>query len=282
MDLVQWNWAACALHTAATIGTLIILKPEDRPKREVQMCRFAFDPTEVTASRVNLTVKMEKVGIIDVKPLLVTFFLITAVAHGLYATDFFGQGWYSSAIEGYGWNPFRWAEYSLSAGVMTYLISCVSGTKDQISAIASGLIVPSLMISGLTTERALNQNALSAWSIKGGRKAAIDPVVVWANILPSWLLFFTNWYIILSNYYYVSRQASRAGKPVDPTVSFMVYSQLFFFSLFGVIMSYQVYRWATCRRGRIEPRFVVYEKAYIVLSAITKFVLAATVLNAVK
>jgi hypothetical protein len=62
----------------------------------------------------------------------------------------------------------------------------------------------------------------------------------------------------------------------------MVYSQLVFFSMFGVILSYQTYRWATSRKGRIEPTFLNYEKAYIVLSAITKLVLAATVVYAVR
>jgi hypothetical protein len=213
---------------------------------------------------------------------VVGFFAITAFAHFVYATDFFGRGWYSNAVLGFGWNPYRWAEYSLSAGLMTYLISIVSGTKDQVSAITSALIVPSLMISGLTTERALHQNELHKWSVRGGKAAPIDPVVVWANILPSWFLFFTNWYIILANYTRISAQANAAGQPVDKSVAFMVYSMFFFFSLFGLIMSYQTYRWATCRAGRIEPKFIAYEKAYIVLSAVTKLVLAGTVVYAIR
>jgi hypothetical protein len=138
------------------------------------------------------------------------------------------------------------------------------------------------MISGLTTERSLHQNELHKWSVRGGKAAPIDPVVVWANILPSWFLFFTNWYIILANYTRISAQANAAGQPVDKSVAFMVYSMLFFFSLFGLIMSYQTYRWATCRAGRIEPKFIAYEKAYIVLSAVTKLVLAGTVVYAIR
>ena len=61
----------------------------------------------------------------------------------------------------------------------------------------------------------------------------------------------------------------------------MVYSQLLFFSLFGIILTYQVYRWAPSGR-RIEPKFLSYEKAYIVLSAVTKLLLASTVVYAVR
>jgi hypothetical protein len=62
----------------------------------------------------------------------------------------------------------------------------------------------------------------------------------------------------------------------------MVYSQLLFFSLFGVIQTYQAYRWITLRPGRIEPSYLIYEKVYIVLSAVTKLILAGVVLFALR
>jgi hypothetical protein len=281
-DLSRWNWAACILHLTATIVTYNIIGPSTRPNRLVDMQHLIFDPTGLPTSKVNLPVTLEPDITVDIKFLVVTFFAITAVAHFLYATDFLGRGYYTNAIFGYGWNPYRWIEYSLSAGVMTYLITIVSGTKEQVSAIASALIVPSLMISGLTTERSLNQNALHRSTVRGGKQAHIDPVVVWSNIGPSWFLFFTNWFIILLNFYRISRKAKQTGNPVDFSVQFMVYSQLAFFSTFGLILSYQVFRWATSRPGRIEPAFVFYEKAYVILSAITKLLLAATVVYAIR
>ena len=229
MELVKWNWAACGVHTVAAVVSYIILKPSTKPMRIVNMSRLVYDITKQTDSRVDLPVKLEDDVSVDLKWFVVGFFIITAVAHLLYATDFFGKGLYTKAINGYGWNPYRWIEYSLSAGLMTYLISIVTGTKDQVSAIASALIVPSLMVSGLTTERCLDQNALHAFSL-GGAKPTIDAVVVWTNIIPAWFLFFTNWYIILANYLRLSKGAKEAGHPVDSSVKFMVYSQLFFFS----------------------------------------------------
>jgi hypothetical protein len=162
---------------------------------------------------------------------------------------------------------------------MIYLISIVSGTKDQVSAVSAGLITPGLMINGFTTERALKQNQVSEWSRNQTTltKPQVDSDIVISNLLPAWFLYGVHWYIILSNFYKVSKEAKDAGRPLDSSVSFMVYSQLFFFSLFGVIQTYQVFRWFTVRPGRTEPMFIAYEKAYIVLSAVTKLVLAGTV-----
>ena len=246
--------------------------------------RLKFDdqapPSE---SRVDIPVKIETVQTVDLKNIVVAFFAITSLAHFLYATDFFGKGWYSSQVLGFGWNPFRWVEYSITAGLMIYLISIASGTKEQISAVSNALITPGLMINGFTNERALQQNELHKWSLEpSAPKPKVDSSIVLSNIIPAWVLFGVHWYVILSNYSKLSKEAENEGKKLDTSVGFMVYSQLFFFSLFGVIQTYQVYRWATLKVGRIEPSYIVYEKAYIVLSAVTKLFLAGTVVYALR
>jgi len=277
-SLRTWNYGAAALHLAATILAASLLS--SKPKRTVQLVRSKFDETAPQSeSRVDIPVALENDSIIDLKFVVVGFFAITCASHFLYATDFFGRGWYSKAVLGYGWNPFRWIEYSLSAGLMIYLISIASGTKDQISALSAALITPGLMINGFTTERSLMQNALHKWSLNPEKikKPKIDAEVVFSNLLPAWFLFGVKWFIILSNYSKVVEEAKRANKPLDPSVTFMVYSQLVFFSLFGVIQTYQVFRWSTSRPGREEPTFIAYEKGYIALSAVTKLLLAGTV-----
>lgn len=275
--LSKWNYAAAIVHLGAAITAAAVLT--EKPKRLVQMVRMKYDETATPSeSRVDIPVVLENNVEIDLKFILVSFFGVTAAAHLLYATDFFGKGWYSTVITGYGWNPFRWVEYSISAGLMIYLISIVSGTKDQVSAVSAALITPGLMINGFTTERALKQNEVSRWSENQTLpKPKVDSEIVLSNLIPGWFLYGVHWYIILSNYSKISKEAKDAGKELDGSVSFMVYSQLFFFSLFGVIQTYQTYRWFTVKPGRTEPSFIAYEKAYIVLSAVTKLVLAGTV-----
>jgi hypothetical protein len=270
------------VHLVATIYTLVVLK--NRPRRLVNVFRLEFDDSQpVSESRVDIPVKIQNKGGIDLKTLVVAFFAVTTVAHLLYATDFFGMGWYSSEVLGFGWNPFRWIEYSISAGLMIYLISIASGTKENVSATSTALITPGLMLSGLTNERALQQNALHLWSLSPSTpKPYVDPFIVFSNLIPAWFLFGIKWYVILSNYSKLQKEAKDSSRPLDGSVGFMVFSQLFFFSLFGVIQTYQSYRWATLKVGRIEPPYIAYEKAYIVLSAVTKLALAGTVVYALR
>ena len=280
MDTLRtWNYAAAAVHTVATIVAVTVLT--DKSKRTVQMTRLKFNPDETTKSRIDIPVSIENDVKIDLKFIIVAFFGITAAAHFLYASDF--KQFYSKQVLGFGWNPYRWFEYSLTAGLMIYLISAASGTKDQVSAISAALITPGIMVSGFTNERALKQNALHAWSIDNSLpKPDIDASIVWSNLIPAWALFGVHWYIILANYAKIVKEAKTAGKEIDKSVQFMVYSQLAFFSLFGVIQTYQVYRWNTSRKGRTEVAYIGYEKAYIALSAITKLALGATVLYSLR
>jgi hypothetical protein len=57
------------------------------------------------------------------------FFALTAYAHIFYATDGFGRGSYSKVVAE-GWNPYRWAEYGISASVMSVLIGYALGVTD--------------------------------------------------------------------------------------------------------------------------------------------------------
>ena len=199
-ELIVWNYAAFIIHAVATIISLFLL--QDESKRKVQMIRLKYDRTKLTESRVDIPVTLEDDVIVDLKFLVVSFFAITAFAHFLYATDFLGKGWYSSQVLGFGWNPYRWIEYSFSATIMIYLISAASGTKDQVSAVSAALITPGLMINGFTNERALKQNELHDWSIDNSvPKPNVDASIVWSNLGPAWFLFAVHWYIILSNYF---------------------------------------------------------------------------------
>jgi len=278
--LSRWNYIAAGVHLTAAIVSSQLIHSENA---KVQMIRAKFDETKQCINRVDIPVSIENSSKINLKYIIVWFFVITSVSHFLYATDFFGRGWYTKAVLGFGWNPFRWFEYSLSAGLMIYLISAVSGTKDQVSAVSAALITPGLMINGFTNERALKQNELHKWSLNQmSKKPEIDAEIIISNLIPAWFLFGVHWYIILSNYAKIDKEAKIAGKPLDSSVTFMVYSQLLFFSLFGVVQTYQVYRWLTLGNGRIEPNFLVYEKVYIVLSAVTKLILASTVVYALR
>lgn len=259
----RWNIAAAVVHGGAAIATLFL------KDSKVQMYRSEYGD-DVPLSKIDIPAKLVPKKQVSIKQLIFLFFLVTCLFHIFYALDI----GYSKALNGVGWNPYRWVEYSISAAFMIYVISAVSGTKDSVSAIAAALITPSLMINGFTTEKELQQNALSLWSQGLGPKPMQDSAIIWSNFGPAWALFGVQWYIILSNYFKLVGQAKEAGNPIEKPVQFAVISQLFFFSLFGVVQSYQVWQWF--KGVGVQPMFIVYEKIYIVLSAVTKLLLAGT------
>jgi hypothetical protein len=279
-NLQKWNFTAFFIHLGAFLFTLFYLK--STTSRAV-IYRNAFDNAGQSISRVDFPIKLEVTGTSNLKYLTAAFFGVTAFAHLLYGTDILGSGLYTKSILGRGWNPYRWFEYSISAGIMIYIISVVSGTKEQVSAVSAALITPGLMLQGYSVEGLLHQNELHDWSIgKVKNLPKVEAAVLWSNFIPAWLLFFVHWYIILSNYTKIIREAKAAGKPIDTSVTLMVYSQIFFFAMFGVIQTFQVYRWTTAKHGRLEWSYIEYEKVYLILSMVTKLALAGAIVYALR
>ena len=274
-ELRTWNIAAAFLHLAAAVTFAFIL-----PGTSVTLYKTAFDTTATPISDIDYPQELVPAGqSISIKILVVAFFAVTALFHIGYATDWFYTGKYLKAILGWGWNPFRWFEYSITASMMIYVISIIVGNKDTVTAITATLITPGLMFQGYTTERELMQNSLAAWG-NGAELPAIDPYIVVLNFLPAWLFFFIKWYILFNAFNALQKDLREAGKPLDPMVSTMFYTQLVGFALFGIVQSRQVWEW--WRAVHASARFPVwgyisYEKVYIALSFIVKLALGVSV-----
>ena len=276
MSLVVWNSVACALFLGFTIWSLTL------PSQSITLYTFAFDTNVSPATDLDYPQKLEPYGTTNLKPFVVAFFAITALAHFLYATDFGavfrGQsGPYTSAVYGYGWNPFRWLEYSITASLMIWIISVVAGAKEWSTALLATLITPGLMFQGLTTERALHQNAIAKWAEGLRAKPKDDAIIIWANFAPAWLFFALKWFIILNAFFVLDSELKDAGKAIDPRITQLVWIQFVGFSLFGVVQSIQVYGWAGPYKNFAQVPYVAYEKAYIVLSFLAKAALGISV-----
>jgi len=276
MSLTTWNAVACALFTGLTIWSFTL------PSASITLYTFAFDTAVSPASDLDYPQKLEPYGTTNLKPFVISFFLVTAIAHFLYATDFGalfrGQiGPYTKAVTGFGWNPYRWIEYSITASLMIWVISVVAGAKEWSTALLATLITPGLMFQGLTTERALHQNAIWDYS-KGLRNAPKDDaIIVWANFAPAWLFFALKWFIILNAYFVLDTELKAAGKAIDPRITQLVWIQFVGFSLFGIVQTVQIYGWIGPYRNFAATSYVAYEKAYIVLSFLAKVALGISV-----
>lgn len=273
-ELSTWNWTAALLHAGffAYATTL--------PNKKVSLFKFQYDTATSPASDLDYDMKLvEEPGGVSIKALVVTFFLITALAHVAYATDFFGRGGYISSVTGFGWNPWRWLEYSVTASIMIYVIALVAGAKESSTALVATLITPGLMLQGLTVERELHQNELSRWNnCKISKKPYVDEVLIWANFAPAWLFFGLKWFIIWNAYFQLRNDLKVNNKTIDRKITDLVVVQFIGFTLFGIVQSAQVYGW-TAARGNTFGRqtYVTYEKAYIVLSFLAKAALGLSV-----
>jgi hypothetical protein len=265
MSLRAWNALAALLHAGFALWVL------QKNEKDVTKYKLTFNTSSSPTSDLDYAVETEASGAVGLRRLTLAFFGLTSLAHVLYATDFFGKGWYSSAVSGYGWNPFRWIEYSLTASLMIYVIALVAGAKEENNTIVATLITPGLMLQGLTVEREIHQNALAK-----GKSVDIDPVLIWFNFLPAWLFFGLKWYIIWSAYFQLQSDLKADGKTLDVRVQRLVTIQFIGFTLFGVLQTLQVSGWSNKTRFRTY-RYEVYEKGYILLSFVVKAALGISV-----
>jgi hypothetical protein len=269
-SLTKINLVAFAVHLAAAILSMIFLK-----SKSVPMFKLEFDASVPATSDIDYPQELVPSGTTtNIKSLTIAFFFITAIFHLVYATDFFGKGWYSNAVFGYGWNPFRWIEYSITASIMIFIISVIAGNKEQSAAWTVSLITVGLMFQGYTNEREIHQNGLA----ENIYKTIVDPYIVWGNFIPAWLLYGIKWYIIFNALIALQDDIKQQTNGyLNGKVTWLVLLQFIFFSLFGLVQSYQVYLWAT----KTSPTLTYYsfEIMYIWLSLIAKVGLGLSVAN---
>jgi hypothetical protein len=272
MSLTTWNSVAAVVHAGLAAWTLSL------PRRDVTLFEYGYKANESPASDLDYSMDIRPSGSVDLKALTVGFFAFTALAHVWYATDAFGSKAYSKAVQGFGWNPYRWIEYSVSASLMIYVISTVAGAKEQNLALTATLLTPGLMLQGLTVERELHQNEIAKWAAGRGERPEIDPVLVWFNFGPAWFFFALKWFLIWTAFLKLQSDLKAEGKPLDPKITQLVSIQFVAFSLFGLVQSVQVLGWASSKRGHwAQVRYENYEKAYISLSLLAKAALGISV-----
>ena len=270
MNLTRLNWFAAIAHTAAAVLSMIFLKSKSIP-----LFKTSFDASIPATSDIDYPQRLIPSGTtVNIKSCVIAFFFITALAHIVYATDFFGKGWYTNAVFGFGWNPYRWVEYSITASIMIFIISVIAGNKDNSVAWTVSLITVGLMFQGYTTEREIHQNLLA----KSFSDAKVDPYIVWGNFLPAWLLYAIKWYLIFNALVTLQRDVKQQTSGyLNGKVTWLVWLQFLFFTMFGVIQSVQVYLWA--RKVQPSITYVDFEVAYVWLSLLAKVGLGLSVAN---
>jgi hypothetical protein len=195
------------------------------------------------------------------------FFVFTALAHYFYASDGVGNGFYSSVIAE-GWNPFRWVEYGISAGVMSILIAYALGVRDGAQLISLALVTAAMQANGFVVEGAL-------------KKAIVNVPVVLGATTSGWLLFVALWLPILYNFITLYMDVEGKYKDeIDPDtgkrvqipwwVWFIIVVQLIHYARFGLVQLKQI----TSALKGMPMDFIDVERKYIWLSFTAKLSLA--------
>jgi len=275
VSLRKLNVTAAVIHTGLLVGFGVLFSQKLSPAKEtIDLYRLAIDttgwtpPTGDDESEINVKQKAVKSGQLNIRHLVMAFFAVTAVAHTLYATDFFGAGWYSQAITR-GWNPFRWVEYGVSASIMAALISPFSGLRSSTSVELVVASTAAMQGTGFLVERALSA-------------PEPDYTAALAGTLVGWLLLVTAWRAILGSFFAQLKDFNDSGlkdKDNNPVTvpDFVWYIgpvQAAFFSSFGLVQLAEIM--GMSKRGAAF-NYAGTETAYLALSLAAKATLASVI-----
>ena len=212
-----------------------------------------------SSETVNLNLKV-------VQTLLISFFIVTGTFHLMY---FIGgkepnnptiTNFYSNAIENKN-NYFRWIEYSITATIMLYIIALTSGVKDTNVYILLFAISVTMISLGQSVEVA----------VRDGKNWFLP-------MITGFLLLISAFIVIIRSFRLRIKEVNKYLEdfPLDNTnnkrekipswLNIMIIILFIFYSCFGIVSLV----------GAIKhTNYEKVEKAYIILSFVSKAVLAS-------
>lgn len=215
-----------------------------------------------------------ELGTLDIKViqgLLIGFFIITGTFHLFYyignaqksSSKTTINNFYSNAIQNEN-NFYRWIEYSITATMMLYVIAYTSGVKDTNVYLMLFATNVTLISLGQTVEVAVRDG--KSW---------------WLPMITSFLLLISEFTVIMRSFWsrlkevndYLKKPNHPEGNVSKDTkipswLNIMIVVLFIFFSCFGFVSLYGAYN---------HTSYDKIEKAYIILSFVSKAVLASFV-----
>lgn len=259
--LKQLNWTAAAAHLAAFVAFLMIavfvLKKQYKSASVYRIGATRPAPGQQIDS-LDYPTKVVRLGSINIASWILIFFAFTVFFHVLYATDFFGKGWYTKFVQE-GWNPVRWGEYAISASLMIVIIAELAGVRDIVGLWPSFFAVFALQFCGLIVERE------AVKPLKDAFQALVATGIGWALIVAVWVP-------ILFTIVKTIGDARGFAANVPAWVPIIVGLQFIQYSLFGF---WQLKQLIPLAQHKPLPSFVTMEKGYIVLSFAAKLALGS-------
>ena len=187
--------------------------------------------------------------------------LITAIFHAVIAGVPAVNEYYSRNVLLAGRNPIRWAEYSITATMMIWVIAQVSGITNVVWLVVLALSNVALQYTGYVMED-MNLEP---------RK---EKPVRWVGTVLGWLLFVAQWVPVFTYFFAVITSDRPPTAEMVPVFVYLVVFGLFFlFSLFGLVVTLHYLGWP-----RWLAPLINYERAMVTLSFVAKFALTWIIL----
>lgn len=248
--LFRWHLVAAAVHGASFIA-LLVLYLVRKANDEDTLSSLLFSDT---FSRKDGEVTVKNVGEYDLTIVLLFMPSATALFHVIQAVLCrVSKVYRSDAEKSVNW--VRWAEYSYTASLMTWIVAQLSGvTNIFLLWLLAVVCNVALQCHGYLHERLFMDNleAYKKWSN-------------WAPMLNGSVIFLGQWTILLC---YFIRTVKGADVPRFVWASFI--GMLVTFSLFPVLQIWYAIRQ---KHKFLVTNWFHYEVAFIVLSLVSKLVL---------
>lgn len=262
-DFVKFNYVLAGLHASAALAVYLLLKDEADPEY------LAVDLTDIKLvdNPASPPMFVEEIHTIDapisVMRATVLFYLVTAFTHLIYASVW-KTGYLKSIEEGH--NPLRWVEYSISATVMVYLVSVISGVRDINAIIPIIGANAATMYTGYISEEAIR---------RGDFEAARHSIQLgWILQISIYLTLFRKFFSLFGNIRAIEDPPGTQKYTIPTWLYFVLIPTFLYYGSFGVVASL----WYSRAKKSFEatgqlPDFQPTEKQYLYLSLFSKLFL---------
>jgi lysylphosphatidylglycerol synthetase-like protein (DUF2156 family) len=255
-NLNTLNYYAILLHGLSFVGVLsAFLAKNEEANFNTELYELKIEALSNGDRDAELgTRKVTKIPTNMLKAFILFVFAFTAFVHYFYYSDGFGTGSYTSELNA-GRNRFRWAEYAITATMMVFVASIISGVKSSDSVFLICMSILVLMSFGYFIEMT----------------PSVQAKVV--GLVAGFILLGSAWYVVLNNFYHRISEVEDLPNPSKPGenrkipswVKQVLVPLMFWYILFGVVSTLYV-------RGYNKPNFNfrTYERYYIILSYMSK------------
>ena len=239
--LQKLNYGAFGLHLASAIGLIVTFSIIVK-KVSFDSNLWSYKITTISDDNRDVGLEMYKyvdVDTIALETLLVLMFLITAFFHLFYAMS---KNYTKEIKKGY--NRYRWVEYCITATIMIFILSIISGVKDFDTVLSLCALNAVLMSFGYFFE------------------ISTDNQAKYTALIVGFLILVFIWFIIFRNFAYrISEVNNNTQEKVPDWVYGVLIPMFFWWTSFGFVAIMNYYK---------GGKFIKYETYYIILSYLSK------------